>query len=445
MIYFTSMESKRILTNELSDHIDETVTIKGWLHKKRLLGGLNFLTVRDRNGIAQSLIDNKDEIEKLRGLQVGTVVSFTGKVISDERAPGGAELHDVVVEVIVPVVDEPPVEIDKPLGHKSENLDTLFDHRVIGLRNLQERAIFDIQATICKTTRTYFNDNGFTEMHTPKLLAEATEGGAEVFQMDYFGKTATLAQSPQFYKQMMVGVFERVYEIAPVYRAELSATTRHMTEYTSIDGEMGFITLQDLQDFLSGLLGAIVDDAWKYHETELKRWNAVKPLIPESIPVLPMEEIHELYSKATGEKSVGEKDLRPDEEKWICEYSKKNLKSDAVFVSRWPASEMKFYHKANDVNPEIADRVDLLFKGVEITTGSMREHDYAKVVNQLKDLAGGDPTDPGFMPLLSAMKYGMPPHGGFGMGLERVTQKIVGLNNVKEATLFPRDINRLGP
>jgi len=435
----------RTLTNELASKVGETVTLQGWLHKKRLLGGLNFITLRDRRGVAQSLVDNKDEVEKLRGLQIGTVLSITGMVVADERAPGGAELHDVTLDVQVSVIDEPPIEIDKPLGHKPDNLDTLFDNRVIGLRNLQERAIFEIQATLCRAMRKYFDDNGFTEMHTPKLLAKATEGGAEVFKLDYFGKEATLAQSPQFYKQMMVGVFERVFEIAPVYRAELSATTRHMTEYTSIDGEMGFITLKDLEQFLGGFLRAAVDAVWANHETELKRWNATKPLLPETFPVISMAEIHERYTKATGTSTVGEKDLRPDEERWICEYTKKELGSEAVFVSEWPASEMKFYHKANEENPEIADRVDLLFRGVEITTGSMRENRYEVVLQQLKDLAGGNPDDPGFAPILTAMKYGMPPHGGFGMGLERVTQKLIGLNNIKEATLFPRDINRLAP
>jgi nondiscriminating aspartyl-tRNA synthetase len=419
--------------------------VQGWVHKKRLLGGLTFINVRDRAGLVQVVIKDKDEVEKLRGLQIGTVLQVEGTAVEEPRAPGGVELHDVTLTVEVPVTDEPPIEIDKPLSHKPDNLDTLFDYRVIGLRNIQERAVFEIQSTICRTIRSYFYEHNFTEMHTPKLLAEATEGGAEVFKLDYFGKTATLAQSPQFYKQMMVGVFERVFEIAPVYRAELSATVRHMTEYTSVDGEMGFITLQDLEQFLGGMLHAVVEEVWAKHEEQLKRWNATKPLVPKEIPVISMEEIHERYSKATGQQSVGEKDLRPDEEKWICEYAKKELGSDAVFVSEWPASEMKFYHKANDENPEIADRVDLLFRGVEITTGSMREHRYEVVVKQLKDLAGGDPDDPGFAPLLNAMKYGMPPHGGFGLGLERLTQKILGFHNVKEATLFPRDINRLAP
>jgi nondiscriminating aspartyl-tRNA synthetase len=435
----------RTLSQEVKAHVGKDVTIKGWLHKKRLLGGLTFINVRDRGGLVQVVIDDKKEVEKLRGLQIGTVLEVTGKAVKEERAPGGAELHDAKLTVLVPVTDEPPIEIDKPLSHKSEHLDTLFDNRVIGLRNLQETAVFKIQGAVADAVRTYFKDNGFTEIRTPKLLAEPTEGGAEVFQMDYFGKTATLAQSPQFYKQILVGAFERVYEVAPVYRAEPSATTRHMTEYISVDGEMGFITLDDLESFLGGLLQAVVNYVWKGYEPELKRWNATKPILPEKIPSLSMAEIHEKYSKATGEKSQGEKDLRPDEERWICEYAKKNLGSEAIFVTQWPADEMKFYHKANDKNPKLADRVDLLFRGVEIVTGSMRENNYDVVVKQLKELAKGDPDDPGFAPLLSAMKYGMPPHGGFGLGLERLTQKLIGFNNVKEASLFPRDINRLTP
>jgi len=435
----------RTLSSELKDQVGKTVHIQGWLHKKRLLGGLTFINVRDRQGLIQVVIQDKDEVEKLRGLQIGTVLGVDGKVVKEDRAPGGAELHDAKLAVMVPVTDEPPIEIDKPLSHKPDNLDTLFEHRVLGLRNLQERAVFEIQATICGAIRDYFDGNGFTEIHSPKLLAEATEGGAEVFKLDYFGKVATLAQSPQFYKQMMVGAFERAYEIAPVYRAEPSATTRHMTEYVSVDGEMGFITLKDLEHFLSGLLKASVDATWAKHEAELKRWNASKPVLPDEIPVLTMHDIHEKYSKANNEDTVGEKDLRPDEERWICEYAKKNLGSEAVFVSEWPASEMKFYHKANQDDPKVADRIDLLFRGVEITTGSMREHRYDVLVHQLKTLAKGDPEDPGFAPLLTAMRYGMPPHGGFGLGLERLTEKIIGFNNVKEATLFPRDINRLSP
>lgn len=436
----------RTMSNELANKISKSATIKGWLHKKRAMGGINFINVRDRAGLVQIVVEDKTEVEKLRGMQIGTILEITGKVVKEDRAPGGVELHSPNITILVPVLDEPLIEIDKPLSHKSENLETLFDNRPIGLRNLQENAIFKIQSAICKSIRNYFYENDFTEMHTPKLLAEATEGGAEVFTLPYFEKTATLAQSPQFYKQMMVGVFERVFEIAPVFRAELSATTRHMSEYTSVDGEMGFIDLKDLENFLSGLLNRVADDIWAQYEPELKKWNSSKPILPKSIPEITIKEVHELYRKATKEDFTNEDDLAPAEEKWICDWAKKNLQSEAIFITGWSAKSktFKFYHRANKENPEIADRADLLFRGVEIVTLSMRENHYEKVVKQMKE-KGHNPNDSGFAPLLSAMKYGMPSHGGFGLGLERLTQRIIGLNNVKEATLFPRDINRLTP
>jgi nondiscriminating aspartyl-tRNA synthetase len=435
----------RVLSSDVKKHVGQPIRIEGWLHKKRLLGGLTFINIRDRHGLIQVVIQDKAEVEKLRGLQIGTILAVEGQVKDEPRAPGGAELHDAKLEVLVPVESEPPIEIDKPLSHKPDNLDTLFEYRPIGLRNLQETAIFTVQAAVTRALREYFYEQDFTEIHTPKLLAAATEGGAEVFRLDYFGKEATLAQSPQFYKQIMVGVFERVFEIAPVYRAEPSATTRHMTEYTSIDGEMGFIDMGELEECLSKLLHYVSDSIWEHYEAELKLLRATKPTLAERIPTISMAEIHERYSQATGQNTVGEKDLRPDEERWICEYASKELASEAVFVSDWPAADMKFYHKAQTGKPELADRIDLLFRGVEIATGSMRENDHAVVLKQLTEKAGGNPEDPGFKPLLMAMQYGMPPHGGFGMGLERLTEKFLGLNNVKEVTLFPRDINRLAP
>lgn len=435
----------RTLSSDVAKYAGNSITIEGWLHKKRLLGGLTFINVRDRMGITQVVIQDKDEVEKLRGLQLGTVLSVEGTVTAEPRAPGGVELHDSTITVLVPVTEESPIEIDKPLPHKSENLDTLFDNRVIGLRNLQEQTIFKVQAKVLEAARQYFGQNGFTEMNTPKLLAEATEGGAEVFKLDYFGKEATLAQSAQFYKQMMVGVFERVFETNPTYRAEPSATTRHMTEYITIDAEMGFIEFDDLLTFTSGLVNHVVDTVWDSYSDDLKKWNTAKPVLTANLPRLTMKQVHELYAKANHEDYSSEDDLRPDEEKWICEYAKKNLGSEAVFVTDWPASSMKFYHRKNATDPTLADRSDLLFRGVEIATVPMRENRYEVLVQQLKDLAHGDPEHPGFKPYLSAFKYGLPPHGGFGMGLERFTQKLIGLNNVKEATLFPRDINRLTP
>src|SRR3989338_8762543 len=436
---------ERILSRDVAKHAGKKVMLKGWLHKKRLLGGLNFILMRDRACVTQIVIEDEAELEKLRGLHIGTVLEVTGKVYKEPRAPGGAEIRQPKIKVEVPVKDEPPIEIDKPLSHKSENLDTLFDNRVIGLRNLREQTIFKIQAEVEEAISRFLRSQDFTQFNSPKLLPGATEGGADVFKLDYFGKEATLAQSAQFYKQIMVGGYERVFEINPTYRAEPSATTRHMSEFITVDAEMGFIEFPDLLNLLSNLLNSVVNDVWKNNEAELKLWEAKKPVLPAKIPTMTMAEIHEKYSKDTKQNSVGEKDLRPDEERWICEYAAKNLSSEAIFVTDWPASEMKFYHQAQEKNPELAERTDLLFRGVEIATGSMREHRYDKLIEQLKKMTGSNPDDPGFKYFLQAFKYGMPPHGGFGLGLERLTEKIIGLHNVKEATLFPRDMNRLAP
>ena len=433
------------MSRDVKAHVGKEITIRGWLHKKRLLGGLNFILVRDRAGVTQVVVEDEAEIEKLRGLHIGTVLEIVGKVHDEERAPSGAEIRSPKIKITVAVTEESPIEIDKPLSHKPDNLDTLFDNRVIGLRNLQERAIFQIQSKVLEAIDEYFHQNDFTEMNTPKLLAGATEGGAEVFKLDYFGKEATLAQSAQFYKQMMVGVFERVFEINPTYRAEPSATTRHMTEYITIDAEMGFVTFEELRNFAGGMLRHIVEKVWQDCEPQLKMWNAAKPELADPIPSMPMLKIHELYSKEHGVDTTAEDDLRPGEEKWISEYAKKNLGTEAIFVTEWPVSSMKFYHKVNEENPKVADRSDLLFRGVEIATVPMREHRYEVLVKQLKEMAKGDPEAPGFKYYLQAFKYGLPAHGGFGWGLERTVEKLIGLQNVKEATLFPRDINRLTP
>lgn len=435
----------RTLTRDLASHIGETITVEGWLHKKRLLGGLNFITLRDRSGIAQSLIANKDEMEKLRGLQIGTVLSLTGTVVADERAPGGAELHDVVVAVQVPVTEEPPIEIDKPISHKAENLDTLFEYRVLNVRNLQEQKIFKIRSSVTHYIRNFLREREFVEIDTPKLLAEATEGGAEVFQLDYFGKTATLAQSPQFYKQIMVGAFERVYEIGHSYRAEPSATTRHLTELTMLDIEMGFVkdhdeVLQTVGDMIQHTLKKIYED----HADDIRTLNAPALVLPEDgvIPRFTIAEIHEMYTKATKTDTTNEKDLIPDEERWIAEYARKNLNSDLVYATDFPAEAGKFYHKFKEGGT--VAWADLLFRGLEIATCPLRENNYEKMIEQMTN-AGLDVTHEGFKHYLQAFKFGLPMHGGCGMGIDRIVQKTLGLSNVKEATLFPRDINRLNP
>lgn len=435
----------RTLIRDMSDKVGSNVTLRGWLHKKRLLGGLTFISLRDRSGVSQALLQDKSEVEKLRSLQIGTVLSLTGKVVTDERAPGGVELHDVVVEVEVPVTDEPPIEIDKPLGHKSENLDTLFEYRPLGLRNLQEQKIFKIRASLTRYIREYLTANEFVEIDTPKLLGAATEGGAEVFTLDYFGKIATLAQSPQFYKQMMVGVFERVFEIGHSYRAEPSATTRHLTELTMLDIEMGFVEGHDeVLDTVADMTTAVLKRVYDEHAADLRSWNAPELKLSEDgkVPRFTIAEIHEMYTKATKVNTIDEKDLTPDEERWIADYTRKKLGTDLVYATSFPNEAGKFYHKFKDDGTVAWG--DLLFRGLEIATVPLRENYYQKMIEQMQ-AAGLDTDAEGFEHYLMAFKYGLPIHGGCGFGIDRLVQKTIGLGNVKEATLFPRDMNRLTP
>ncbi len=416
--------------------------MQGWLHKKRLLGGLNFITIRDRSGLTQALINDKDELEKLRGLHIGTVMQLDGTVVADERAPGGAELHDVAATVMVPVTDEPPIEIDKPISHKSENLDTLFEYRVLNIRNLHEQKIFKIRATLTQALRGFLIEREFIEIDTPKLLAEPTEGGAEVFKLDYFGKTATLAQSPQFYKQIMVGAFERVFEIGHSYRAEPSATTRHLTELTMLDIEMGFVdSHQEVMDMVADMTKYAITKAYELHADDLKSLNAPELKLTDEVPSFTIQEIHELYTKATGTDTTAEKDLIPDEERWIAEHARKNLGSDLVYATDFPKEAGKFYHKFKE---DTVAWADLLFRGLEIATVPLRENNHEKMIEQMT-AAGLDISHEGFKYYLQAFRYGLPQHGGCGFGVDRLVQKTIGLANVKEATLFPRDINRLTP
>lgn len=438
------MEKERSLSTELSAKIGQEVLIEGWLHKKRLLGGLNFLTVRDRRGITQILVEDKDEIEKMRGLQIGTVMQVVGRVVDDERAPNNAELHDAHITILTPVLDEPPIEVDKPINHKADNLDTLFEYRVLNTRNLQEQKIFKIRAFMTQKLRQFLIDNEFVEIDTPKILAKATEGGAEVFNVDYFGRECVLAQSPQFYKQMMVGAFERVFEINHAYRAEPSATTRHTTELTMLDMEMGFVRSQkDVLDMVANLVKFALRETYDKFAIELKSLNAPELKLTENVPIFTIADIHEMYFKATKTDTRNEKDLTPDEERFISEYARKNLDSDLVFASEFPKSAARFYHKI-DAEKGVAKWADLLFRGVEIATCPLRENNYDKMIAQMKE-AGLNVDDPGYKYYLQAFKYGLPTHGGCGFGVDRFVQKTIGLANVKEAILFPRDTHRVTP
>lgn len=435
----------RTLARDLAGHAGKEATVEGWIHKKRLLGGLNFIALRDRSGLIQCVVEDKDEVEKLRGLQIGTVLRVTGNVTEEPRAPGGAELHEPKIEVLVPVTDEPAIEIDKPISHKAEHLETLFEHRVLNVRNLQEQKIFKIRADLTRYIRDFLHEQEFIEIDTPKLLAGATEGGAEVFRLDYFGKTATLAQSPQFYKQIMVGAFERVYEIGHSYRAEPSATTRHLTELTMLDIEMGFVTSHDeVLDMVADMTRAVLERAYKEHADDLKSLNAPELKLPEDgkVPRFSISEIHEMYTKATKTDTTTEKDLTPDEERWIADHARKQLGSDLVYAVDFPSVAGKFYHKFKEDGTVAWG--DLLFRGLEIATVPLRENNYEKMIEQMKT-AGLDIEADGFKYYLQAFKYGLPRHGGCGFGIDRLVQKTIGLANVKEATLFPRDINRLAP
>jgi nondiscriminating aspartyl-tRNA synthetase len=418
--------------------------VAGWLHKKRLLGGLNFITLRDRSGLIQMLVEEKAEVEKLRGLQIGTVLSVEGTVVADDRAPGGAELHDVNITIDVPVTDEPPIEIDKPISHKSEGLDTLFDYRALNLRNPAEQKIFKIRADMVHYLREFLRGAEFVEVDTPKLLGAATEGGAEVFELDYFGKQATLAQSPQFYKQMLVGAFERVFEIGHAYRAEPSATTRHLTECTMLDVEFGFVDSHgEVLDLIGDMVSNVLRRTYDEHAAELKSLNAPELKLADAIPRFSVAQIHEMYTKATKTDTTAEKDLIPDEERFIADYARKQLGSDLVFATDFPVEAAKFYHKVDAENGVVA-WADLLFRGLEIATCPLRENSYEKMIQQMT-AAGLDTNAEGYKYYLQAFKYGLPVHGGCGLGIDRLVMKTLGLANVKEATLFPRDINRLTP
>jgi nondiscriminating aspartyl-tRNA synthetase len=438
-------KAMRVLSRDLKDHIGKNALVRGWLHKKRAMGGLTFLVLRDRAGIIQIVVQDGNETEKLRGLQVGTVLEIKGDVKEEPRAKGGAELHNPKIEVLVPVDSEPLIEIDKAIDHTPDNLDTLFEHRAINLRNIDEQKIFCIRAELNRYIREFLVANEFIEIQTPKIIAGATEGGAEVFKLKYYDQEATLAQSPQLYKQMMVGVFERVFEIGPAFRAEPSLTTRHMSEVTMLDIEMGFIEgHDDVLKMTEKLLFEVLTKLHQEHPEELGSLKAPELKLKPEFPRYTVAQVHELYTEATGQDTTKEKDLIPAEERWICDYAVKEEGCEAVFVTEFPVESMKFYHMVNPDNPATVLWADLLFRGLEIATVPQREHRYEKLVEQMKT-AGIDPEHPGFKYYLQAFQFGLPPHGGFGFGIDRLVQKVVGLNNIKEATLFPRDMQRLTP
>lgn len=440
------MTQPRILVQELNQHIGQSVFIKGFLHKKREVSSkLAFVVVRDRTGLVQVVVENNEIISQLKGLQNGSILYVQGLVKEDKRSPIGVEMGDPIIQVIVPITEVPPIEIDKDINHNPESFDILFDNRSLNVRNPKEAGIFRVKAKLIQSIRDFLVEDGFLEIDSPKILAGATEGGAEVFTVDYFGQKAVLAQSPQFYKQMMVGGFERVFEIGHAYRAEPSYTTRHLTEAIMLDIEMGFVDgLDDVLTVTENLIKSVCDNVWQTHSQALTDLGSVKPILSDKFPVITLANLHEMFSKATGKNTVGDDDCTPEEERWICDYAKENLGSEAVFISEFPSSDMKFYQKKLESNELVTDRVDLLFRGIELATIPLRENNYDKLVAQIRE-AGLDPESDGFKYYVTAFKHGLPPHGGFGLGVDRFVKQLIGLSSVKEAVLFPRDVKRLMP
>src|SRR5436190_7013208 len=395
----------RVLSTELAAHVGERVSMAGWLHAKRELGSVSFAVLRDRTGLAQIVL--AEQIE----LVLETVIEVEGIVVAAAQAPGGVELHEPSFRVLSEPAEAPPIELRTP--ELKETLPVQLNYAPVALRHPGGRERFKVAAAAVRGFRAALDGLGFTEISTPKIVASATESGANVFSLDYFGREAFLAQSPQFYKQTMVGVFERVYETGHVFRAEPHDTGRHLAEYTSLDAELGFIrdhfdVMAVLREVIAGMMSAVGE-----HGVE----------VPAEIP--------SVHFADTG---VDDVDLSPADERRICEKH-----GELVFVTGFPMAKRPFYTHPEPERPEYSNSFDLLFRGMEIVTGGQRLHRYEDYVTAL----GGE-TEP-FEGYLQAFKYGLPPHGGFALGLERFVAQLVGAVNVRETTLFPRDMSRLTP
>ena len=436
----------RNLIIETVKKIGEEVSIQGSIQTRRNLGKMVFLDVRDRSGLIQVICAPGDlgaDYELVKDVRNEFVVEIGGvinkrneKNINPNLLTGGIELLAKSFKILATAEPLPLDPADEKMG-----LDVYLDLLPLTLRTEKNRALFKIQTEIVNAFRNFLLSQDFTEFPCPKLVGESTEGGANVFSMEYFGHKAYLAQSPQFYKQIMVGVYERVFTIGNVYRAEKHATTRHINEYTSLDLEFGFI--KDHLDVINleiEFIKYLNDHLNKTVAKELTLWDYQPLLMPAQYPILKLREVLELIKKETGVDHTAEPDLEPNEEQWICEYAKKNWQSDFVFVTHYPTKKRPVYTYPDETDPEFTKSFDLLFRGVEITTGGQRINDYNQLVENIKKW--GYKLD-SFQFYLQAFKYGMPPEGGLAIGLERLTAKLLGIENVKRATLFPRDLNRI--
>ncbi len=406
----------RVLSHELHRHVGERVTLAGWVHAERDLGSVAFLLLRDRAGLAQIVLAGPSE------LRPETVVEVDADVVTAAQSPTGVELHAPVFRLLAEPASAPPLELRRP--RLKETLPTILDHAPLALRHPRQRAPFEIAAAALRGFRATLDGLGFTEIVTPKIVSGATEGGANVFALDYFGTPAFLAQSPQLYKQAMVGVFERVYETGPVFRAEPHDTTRHLAQYTSLDAELGFVRDHfDVMAVVRGAVAGMVDHVRRDAPRAVELLGVRLPEVPD--------EIASVHFTETG---VDDVDLAPADERRLCEEH-----GELLFVTGFPLVKRPFYTHPEPGRPEYSNSFDLLFRGLEVVTGGQRLHRYDDYVAAL-----GGRTMP-FEGYLQAFRYGMPPHGGFALGLERFVAQLVGAHNVRETTLFPRDRTRLTP
>ncbi len=432
---------QRIHVHELPEHVGERVRVAGWLHHQRQLSRLTFLLLRDRSGLVQVIVETPELVAEVAGLQQESVLEVEAIVVLAEQAPGGVELHQPTVRVLSMAAAPPP--IDLRLATMKEQLPTQLDHAPVALRHPRKRATFELAAASIAGFRTALDALGFTEIQTPKIVGSATEGGTNVFTLDYFGRPAYLAQSPQFYKQTMVGVFERVYETGPVFRAEPHDTPRHLAEYVSLDAELGFI-----EDHFTVMRFAREAIAGMAEGARFRAANAVAllglelPVVPGEIPVIHFHDAQQLIEQATDEAVVGEPDLAPAHERWLGEWALREHGSEFVFVAGYPMVKRPFYTHPDPARPEFSNSFDLLFRGLELITGGQRLHRYEDYVAALA--ARGEAPD-SYESYLEAFKHGMPPHGGFAIGLERWVARLVEAANIRATTLFPRDLTRLAP
>ena len=425
---------------QLQLYIGSKVQLHGMVYKIRKMSDFAFVLIRTKQAVVQCVYSSEFSEFPLELLQEESAVRITANVVAEERSKVGYELQLLAVEVLSRPEELSPIVINNKRVDTS--LENLLNYRPITLRNEKERAIFKIQEGICRAIREFMHRERFTEIHSPKIVSEGAEGGANIFKLDYFGKQAYLAQSPQFYKQMMVGVFERVFEIAPVFRAEKHDTARHLNEYTGVDFEMGFIeSFEEIMQMETAMLKYIMAFLQEQYGQELSLLKVQLPEIKE-IPAIKFSEAKELVAKAYHREFKESHDFEPEEEKLLCELVKKQTGSEFVFVTHYPSAKRPFYAMDSKENPEETLSFDLLFRGLEITTGGQRIHNYREQVAKM-EARGMNPA--AFESYLMMHKAGMPPHGGLGIGLERLTAKLLNQENVRLSSLFPRDINRVTP